>query len=253
VDQILLASSAAPLDLGPGRAFAVCARGWSPPFGIEQVAVDDVVNNPDLWFGAPGTMVVCGLSRILTASNRVRLGPALLRPRPGVSRVVVDDRLFHGEPWKAFWPLFAVGRAMHGYADSFFAESSWRRAHEMEEADPFSAAAIVAATRGLLRCCDPFTFAPVVEEVRPVEAGVLEEYAAEKARAFAEETTLQGILRRLGDFAGEVEPARSIPTHATVFRSRDVRIVRTDLPVDAYLAGRVRETIEITNAVAEAG
>lgn len=255
--QILLASSARSLRV-EGRSFAVCAKGWDPPPGVPAVEVEAVVAEPERYFGEPGTMVVCGLSRLNTPTNRVRLGQVLHRQRPGITRLSVDDRLFVIDPWRMFWHFIAVGADYRGLTDSFLAETKWLAAREQQTPDPFSLDEVKRWGAGVIRCIDPFEFADPILEVREVSAGVREKYAAEKALAFEEEPTIQGIIRRLAAIAATAEPSRTIPTKAGLFRvcagsllRERVRIVRTDLPVDALLTGEVLHLIALTNGIAE--
>lgn len=254
--RVHLSRSTTPPDI-TGRAFAVVAPGYDPPQGVEAVPLAEIEADPARWLGSPGTMIVVGLSRMMTPSNRVRLEPVLHQPWAGVQRISVDEVLFVAEPWRAFWHFIATGTPYEYYTDSFRAESRWLRAREQQTADPFDLDTIAKWGRGHVRAVDPFVFGPVVEQVIPCERDTLEEYAAEKEAAFAEETTIAAIVRRLSRFAAEVEPRRSIPTRAALFRRRaglvpePVRIVRTDLGVDRFLAADVRHLVTLTNGIAE--
>lgn len=253
--RILLTSSPAQLDIA-GPAFAVVAPGYPAPEGIDVVDVADLEDDRSRLNGG-GTMVVVGLSRLLTTSNRVRLGQVLLRPRDGLHRISVDEVLFVHEPWRAFWHFFSCRIRFGDFPDSFRAESTWKRSVELRETDPFSLDAIARWGAGHIEARAPFTFGPLVDEVIPCERDTHEDYAAEKEAAFAEETTIAAIVRRLSRFAAEVEPRRSIPTRSALFRRRSglvpepVRIVRTDLGVDAFLSAEVRHLVSLTNGIAE--
>lgn len=249
--RIVLTRRPAEFELS-GRAFAIVAPGYVAPVGLPVIPIGDILARPERHLASPGTMVVVGLSRLMSPSNRVCLGRALLRPRPGIERISVDDVLFVSEPWRAWWHFRAVGAdAPWRLTDSFLAETRWRTALETGAPDPFSADAIVSAARGMAVAPDPFRFPTVEVEVRPVSAEVRAEYAREKELAFEHERTVAAIVRRLSSVAQGAEPKRSIPSTASLWRRPPERIVRTDLPVDEWLVGQLLDRMATTNAVAD--
>lgn len=254
--RIILSRTCPPLNL-PGRVFVVAAKGWRAPDGVPVVGLDDFLRSPGEHTREPGTMLVLGLSEMLTPANRVRVGQAFLRPWPGLQRIVVDRSLFVAEPWRAWWAFRAVLAPYLDYADSYIAETRWKAAEERQTPDPFSLAEILRYGDGVVAAPDPLRFGAWSETVVETSDEVRTEYAALKAAAFDEETTLQGLLRRLSEFADEVEPRRHIPKPADLFRVRPtlllepVRVVRTDLPVDAFLTGRLRRVYDTTNGIAD--
>lgn len=250
--RILLTSKTPDLgDLG-ANAFAVVAKGHlAAPLGLPVVDVEDLLRSPQR-LDTDCVMVTVGLSRMLTPSNRVRLGQVLLRPRPTVRRISVDDVLFVSEPWRAWWHFFATRTAYHDFTDSFIAESKYHAAHENRTSDPFSLDEIIRWGRGHIQAIDPFRFDPLVETVVPVPASVHDDYAKIKEGAFTQEKSVAAIIRRLSGFASSVLPERHIPTVSSVFRGRSVRITRTDLAVDVYLASVIRHVVDLTNGIAEA-
>ena len=250
--RILLTSKPPNLeDLGP-NAFAVVAKGASmvPP-NLPVVDVEDLIRSPQR-LDTECVMVTVGLSRILTPSNRVRLGQVLLRPRPTVRRISVDDVLFVSEPWRAWWHFFATRTAYRDFTDSFIAESKFRAAHENRTSDPFSLDEIVRWGRGHIQATGPFRFDPIFETVVPMPASVHEDYAVIKEDAFTQEKSVSAIIRRLSGFASSVLPERQVPTTSAIFRGRSVQITRTDLAVDVYLASVIRHAVDLTNGIAEA-
>lgn len=250
--RILLTSKTPDLEGLGANAFAVVAKGHlAAPPGLPVVEVEDLLRAPQR-LDTDCVMVTVGLSRILTPSNRVRLGQVLLRPRPTVKRVSVDDVLFVSEPWRAWWHFFATRTAYRDFTDSFIAESKYRAAHENRAPDPFSLDEIVRWGRGHIQAVDPFRFDPISETVISMPASVHEEYATIKEDAFTQEKSVAAIIRRLAGFASSVLPERHMPTTASIFRGKSVRIVRTDLAVDTYLASMIRHTVDLTNGIAEA-
>lgn len=255
--RILLASDTS--DIGPldvsGPAYAIVARGYDAPSGLPIVDVETVLAEPDRWLNPEATQVVVGLSRLLTPSNRVRLGQALLRPRPNLRRVVVDDVLFVADPWRAFWPLFATRIAFEGYTDSYIAETRHKAAIEMQTPDPFEAGNLIAHAAEHVTTRRPFTFGPLTEEVQPASPAQHAAYLEAKEAAFTEEKTLPAIVARLRAFADSCTPSK-IPSRAALFRRREpgqpVQIVRSDLGVHRFLASDTRHVVNLTNALAAA-
>lgn len=246
-------------DIGPldvhGPAYAIVAKGYDAPSGLPVVDVEAVLAEPDRWLNPEATQVVVGLSRLLTPSNRVKLGQALLRPRPNLRRVVVDDVLFVADPWRAFWPLFATRIAFEGYTDSYIAETRHKAAVEMQTPDPFRAENLIAHAAGHIIARRPFVFGPLTEEVQPATPAQHAAYLEAKEAAFAEEKTLPAIVSRLRAFADSCVPSK-IPSRAALFRRRDsglpVQIVRSDLGVHRFLAEDVRHVVNLTNDLAVA-
>lgn len=254
MDRIVLASRRSALDLPiTGRAFAVVAPDYEAPAGIPVVSIDEVIAAPETWFGAPGTMVVVGLSRMMTPANRVKLGRAILRPRPGIRRISVDEVLFISEPWRLWWHFHAVGEsAFWGLTDSFLAETRWKRAIELQEEDLFGVKPVREAMRGIVRGIDPFRFSPIDVEVRRVSARTHTSYAKLKERLFTHEKTIGAIIKKLAAFAQNEVPERSIPSPSAIFKKPPTRIMRTDLKVDEMLVGALLDRVTLTNAIADA-
>lgn len=213
---------------------------------------------PRVHLSTPSTMVVVGLSDILTPSNRVQVGQAILRPWPGLQRVVVDRALFTVEPWRAWWAFRAVLAPYEDYPDSYLAETRWRFSQEKQTPDPFSLEAIRRWGDDIIAAPDPLRFGPIIEEVVETDDEARAEYAELKATVFEQETTIAAIVRRLSAFAEELEPRRTIPTTAGIFRDRarhlalpPIRVVRTDLGVDRFLADQLRHIVTLTNGIAD--
>lgn len=199
-------------------------------------------------------LVVVGLGRILSPSNRTKVGPLLLRPLPGVERVSVDRTLFFGEPWRAWWHFGCVGAPFGIYSYSYLVESHWRGAQEGAREDPVSLAQIVKHGRGVIRALAPRFFGDFAHRVVPLGADAHAAYAEEKARAFEHEHTSAALLARLGAFAQKLCPERSVPPERALWRGigEVPPIVHTDLAVDAWLVGELRSRVNLTNGIFEA-
>lgn len=219
---------------------------------MDCVPIADLVKDPARYIEPPCTLVAFGLSHLWTPNNRVKLGRVLHNPRPGVRRVVIDDRLFAAEPWRLWWPLKVVDAVgAWEYTDSYRAESRWRAALDDDAPDPFRWDVTRNALRGVVRGFDVPRFGAIIDDVRPVSPDVVEAYATEKESAFRDEKTLAAILKRLTKVAQEACPQRAVPTPSRFFEKRPQRIVRTDLAVDAWLAGQLLARADLADRIAD--
>ncbi len=251
MDRIVLTRKKAELTDVRGRAFAIVAPGYEAPCGVEAVTLDAVLADPERWCEGGATMVIVGLSRLMTPSNRVKLGRVLLRPRAGLRRISVDELLFVSEPWRLWWHFYAVGAAGHwGLTDSFLAETRWNAAVEMQTPDPFGVESVSVAAAGVVRAIDPFVFQPVAVDTIPATKEVHAAYSQLKETLFTHEKTVAAIIKRLAAFAQASCPDRAVPSSAQLFKKPPARIVRTDLAVDTFLVGQLLDRIRLTNAIA---
>lgn len=197
------------------------------------------------------TLIAVGLNRIITPSNRARVGALLLKPRKGlVRKISVDATLFVAEPWRAYFHFGFTRQRYKEFTYSYLAESRWRAAQDGVGADPFSFDAICAEGAGVLVSKYRKLFGELDARRVELPPGVHAEYQEEKAAAFDEETTIAGVLSRLGRFAQAALPERSVPTLAQFFR-KPRPIVQTDLKVDDYLVGILRDRAGMIDALGE--
>lgn len=231
--------------------FAIVGSGYPSPIGIPAVTLDEAMEAPGK---LRGTMVIVGLSRMMTPSNRAKVDQVFHRPWDGLRRVCVDDRLFWGDPWRMWWLFFAVRHNPWGFTDSYLAEGRWKAAKERQTEDPFCAGPVLSAMRGVVDVRpDAFRFGPIHVDERPVSADVHAEYAREKEAAFTDEKTLPAILKRLSAVAQRALPERAVPSPSRFFAAPPRQIVCTNLAVDRFLVGDLLERRALTNAVANAG
>ncbi len=252
--MIILAKDigAGQLDVG-SEAVCVRHRDYAAPItrnGCLHVTHEELVADHRRALAGRNTMVVVGLSRIATPSNRTKVGPLLWGPLDGVRRISVDRTLFVAEPWRAWWHFGAVGVRYREYTYSYLAESHWRAAQDGIRDDPFSIEAIAECGAGVVRSEDERHFERIDVEVVAMPAQTHAAYQDLKARAFDEEHTAKAIIARLASFAAEACPQRSIPTASRLFASDAHRIVRTDLRVDEYLVNRLLDLARLTDAIA---
>lgn len=237
------------LDVGPG---AICVRHHdypTPSLGTDCEHVLYEQFHCGLLEGKR-TMVVAGLSRILTPANRTRVGPLMLRPLPGIRRLSIDRTLFIVEPWRAWWHFGCVGAKYMEFTYSYLAESRWKAAQEGRGVDPFSLVEFGKWGEGVIESKDVEHFSDVTTSVLAVGAETERDYQALKARCFDEEHTPAAIIKRLSDFAQAVCPDRSIPAPSQLFRNTRHHMVATNLGVDRWLTGQLRGLVELTNGIA---
>lgn len=237
------------LPVGDG-GLCVTAKGYRAPHtlpGCRHTAWP--ITRADM--AGVSTLVLVGLSKMVTPANRTPISPIVLDPHPGLQRVVVDRALFVSEPWRAWFAFGAVGAEYDGYTYSYLAESHWRAAQDGKRAvDPFGADALTRWGRGVVAAPDAWRI-DLRESVVPVADEVRDAYQAEKAAAFDEEHTENALLRRLGAWVQARVPARRVPAPTDLWRTERVDVVRTDLGVDRYLTDRLRRLAALTNHVAD--
>lgn len=89
-----------------------------------------------------------------------------------------------------------------------------------------------------------FTWRVVEVAVMP---NVRAEYEDLKAELFETENGPKQVVQKLARFARQCCPQRQVPQPHVAFRKRKVQIVKTNLPVDDYLAGELVKMMELTN------
>lgn len=215
-----------------------------------SISLSKFLDDPRASVADSDLLVVCGLvTKICTPSNRVKLGQFLTEPWWGPPRVSVDTCLFVGDPWRMWWHWGCVGRPFANYFTSYRLESDWKRYVETDQNNPCTIERIAEYGNGIVEHRNGFSFSNVRFQIQQVSSDCHERYAETKELAFLEEKTVAGIIRRLTEFCQSVYPDRFIPRNLFSSQNHNIRI--TDLGVDAYIAKRIRDTVSLTNAIAE--
>ena len=253
--MILLAqdTGAVRLDVG-AESVCICAKGYTAPQtspGCLHLSASDFLAAPARALEGRTTLVVVGLNKIITPPNRTKVGPHLLRPRPGLRRISVDRTLFVSEPWRAWWHFGCVGAPYREYTYSYLAETHWNGAQDGLREDPFTLEAITQAGRGVIRVQPDYKVEPLLIQTIRLEQADHDAYAELKTLAFEEEHTAHAIVARLAAFAQERCPARRIPQASRVFDAPGV-VVRTDLRVDDHLVGRLVALVDLASGIGAA-
>jgi len=194
-------------------------------------------------------LVVVGLvTNLCRPANRVKLGQYLTEPWWGPPRISVDTHLFVGDPWRFWWHFGCAGAAYADLHTSYRLESQWKHYVERGGENPCSPEMLLRFGRGVIGFRGGFKFDSFSVATEVVSGDVRDRYAVEKEKAFAEEKTANGIIKRLAKFVQAACPNRNFPADPT--QQGNLAVTATDLPVDAFLLDRLRETVELTNAVA---
>ena len=243
------------LDL-PAPVLCVHHRTYPVPVAWSAGALEfsDFARAPRQHLTGLGALVIVGLNRIMTPSNRTQeVFEILFNLSPALRKVSIDRTLFIAEPWRSWFHFGLTGTPDGAYTYSYLAESHATAYRDgRREDDSFSLAAIAECGRGVVRSIGAAVFRPLHIDVVETDEEAKRQYQAEKVKAFGKEQTLAGILLRLSAFASAVCPSRRVPSPGALFSRPSHRIVRTDLRIDEFLVGRLAELIALSNGVHEA-
>lgn len=260
--SIILAhdTSRVTLDLGE-RSVCVRHRTYPAPCVVPDclhLTWDDFEPDPRRAMHGRDTLVLVGLNKIMTPSNRTAaVVEVLFNLSDTWRKLSVDRTLFAAEPWRAWFHFGLVGAPYREYTYSYLAESHWRAYQEgVRTDDPFAVETIAHEGEGVVRSTYDRYFRPVTIERVEVSAAIHSAYQDLKTRCFDEEHTAQAIVTRLARFAQDACPTRRVPTPARFFDLEAAadglfgqRLVQTDLKVDDYLVGRLIGLVALTDAV----
>lgn len=243
-----------PLDRGSSSLWVFPDR-WKPPTAARTMPAKRYLADPRGALKGIELLVIVGMSAIVTPANRVKTGPYLNEPWKG-RRESVDRTLFVSEPWRAWWHWGCVGAKWDAVPHSFALEGLWNQYMDGRVDDPCSLNEFVRLGSGIvMSSIHTPRFSGIDVDIIRVGDAVHARYQEEKAEAFELETTWRGLLRRLGKFAQAIEPRRSVPQNADLFRHLGVsrpKIIATDLPVDTWIVERHRKTVALVDGIADA-
>jgi hypothetical protein len=191
------------------------------------------------------------VSRILTPSNRVKLGQFFTDPLEGFERYSVDRALFIVDPWRMWWHFGCVGVNFGTCHTSYLLETKWGLYLRGCMENPCSPEALNRWGTGVLHWCRGFKFAEIDLAVLPVSDEIQAAYQAEKAAAFAEEPTFGAIIKRLALKAQTLCPRRLMPLPRDLLSCPVAQIRATELGVDRFLLRGLQDRIALINHAAE--
>lgn len=251
-----------PLDRGK-RSLWVYSDKWERPEAERAVPAAEFIEHPWSHYSAEttDTVIIVGMSTIVTPSNRVKTGPFLNEPWSG-RRESIDRCLFVGEPWRAWWHWGCVGAKWHDaiagdvVQHSFAMENRWNQYLDNRRPDPCSLESFKAIGKNIvITGSHTPRFGGMDIEVIPVMHLYGEEYLAEKEKAFEHMTTWRGIVKALSAFAQRVAPERRVPSVSQIFNALGKTrpsLVISDLPVDRWISSHLRYLVDLTDGIAEA-
>lgn len=236
-----------------GRTVVVYAGKRRPPWVWPAVPFATFCETPRAHLDGADTLVFVGLSQAMTPSSRTHMvWEVLFNKLASVRRISVDEVLFRGAPWRAWFHFGFVGARYRDYTYSFIAESQWRTFVEgAREDDPFALDEVLRWSRGVVSSSGRAHFDALAIETIELGLAVHAEYAVAKTAAFEEETSANAIVKRLAAFAAAACPRRAVPAPHRLWAARRPQIIATDLPVDRWLVSRLVGLADLTNGIAE--
>jgi hypothetical protein len=235
---------------------ALCVRHKTYPLpvldeGAKCITYEELAKDPTGAMNGRDRMIAVGINKMVSPSNRTKTFRDLMHAARGIPKVSIDTTLFVSAPWRAWWHFGFVEAAYREYTYSYLAESHWK-AHEdgVRKDDPFALEVLIEHGQGLIRCDYDRWFDRIDERIVEMSDDTKKAYAELKARCFDEEHLITPIINRLSKFADKACGARAIPKPHRLFSKTDLKIVRTDMAVDKYLAGQLLRFAGIADGIA---
>lgn len=205
-------------------------------------------------YQAADSVFMVGVSRLLTPSTRISpIWEHLFNTVDRKKIIAIDVPPYRGEIWRLWFSFWISGTDFDGYTYSYLLEThykTWRDGKRPE--NPLSMERIRAHAGDVQVEYERF-FEPPSVAVVAMPPSIHRDYQALKAKLFDEHDDIKPIIKGLADFAKKAYRGRLIPQEHKMFDTPEaVRIVRTDLKVDEYLAGQLIDKIDEVNAVCEA-
>lgn len=203
-------------------------------------------------FAAAEAVVFVGANKFFTPSTRFHGVFDLLQyGLLAIPCYSIDTAPYIGPLWR-LWTHWSLARQpWDGYTYSYLLESHCNAYRDGARPDnPMADARISANAAGRVSIDYARWFSDPLEHIERLSPSVHADYQRLKASLFDAHDTIRPILKGLADFASAAYPARVIPQEHRLFAVPDrVRIVRTDLGVDNWLAAQLRAKIDEVNHV----
>lgn len=203
-------------------------------------------------FAAAESVAFVGANKFFNPSTRFHGVFELLQyGLPQIPCYSIDTAPYVGPIWR-LWTHWSLSRQpWDGYTYSYLLESHYNAHREgARPEDPMSDARILANAAGCVSIDYQRYFSDPVEHVCHQPSDIHARYQRLKSDLFESHDTIGPIIKGLSGFASDVYPARSIPQAHRIFLDPDrVHIVRTDLPIDRYLADQIKAKINEVNHV----
>jgi len=254
--QILLTRDTASLSLELGKGMlCVVSKGYPCPLvGTEcdRMPWVDFKSNPREIAGRYDGLCVVGMNKMINLKNRTdAVFEFLHNDSSQFRKISVDRTLFVSEAWRSWFHFGFLGAKYREYTYSFLAESHWKAFQDgIRPDDPFSLDEIAKWGKGIIRSDHRRFFDELDVVVISANGDAHDRYRKLKEECFEREHTIGAILKRLAAFASGICEERILPTMSKLFDSYTHRIIVTDLGVDRWLLGRIRETVDLVNGIA---
>ncbi len=199
-------------------------------------------------------LILVGLTQMITPSNRTDyLWETIYNNTPNLEKIVIDMLPFRVDPWRIWFIFGAVGEKYLDYTYSYIAETHYKAyIEEQRKLNPFSLETIIKQGRNLIISDYKKYFKSVIIAEVPMSEEVHEEYKQKKEECFDKGTSISSIIKCLSNYVQNKYPKRKIPSKASIFNNRNIRIVKTDLKVDDFLVSELLDRINLTNNILEA-
>lgn len=255
MSRILLTRNPSNVSLElPEPCLCVYHKDFQPILNSPSLSFQDFKADPRHYLNGLRHLVLVGLNRIVTPSNRTDLVfEILFNNTPELPKTSIDTTLFIGKPWRSWFHFGIVGAEYQEYTYSYIAESNyesfWNGIHDD---DPFDLETIRRSGDGIVQSDYKQYFVSPTVQVIPAPTSVHSEYQRRKAELFDTERSISKILTSLALFAQESVPERSVPALGRFFQQQTSIIVSTDLGIDTWLVSELQRIAVLTNSILEA-
>ena len=206
------------------------------------------------YFSGKNAVIFVGLNKMFTTSTRFHPVWDLLQYNlpSNIKKYCVDIAPYMGPLWR-IWPQFNLAGLQTGeYTYSYLLESHYNAFLEgVRQENPLSIGNIKEWGSGNVQIDYTQYFSEPSIKIIEMTEDVHEGYQTLKEDLFETYDTIGPILKQLSAYAKEHCKERKIPQEFKIFETpENVEIIRTDLKIDEYLAGKlVTKMIEVNQTV----
>lgn len=207
------------------------------------------------FFTKKDAVVYVGLNKMFTTSTRFHPVWDLLQYNmpEGIQKYCVDIAPYMGPLWR-IWPHFNLAGLQTGeYTYSYLLESNYNSfLEEVRSENPLSFENIKEWASGNVQIDYIKYFSEPYIQIIEMSEDLHEGYQTLKEDLFDTYDTIGPILKQLTAYAKEHCKERTIPQEFKIFETpKNVKIVRTDLKIDEYLAGKLVSKMKEVNQIVE--
>lgn len=207
------------------------------------------------YFTEKDSVVFIGANKLFTTSTRFHPVFEILQyGLNGMERFAVDISPYVGSLWRIFPHFSLAGIPFDEYTYSYLLESHYNSYLEGVRVDnPLDIRKIKQYAAENVSIDYQRFFAEPSVKIVEVSSDVHDGYLALKKELFYKYSDINKIIRGLVDYAKSACIERLVPSEHKIFEMpEEVHIIRTNLKVDEYLAGKLLTKISEVNQVVEA-